>query len=377
MLQYAKLVTVQLAIASALAGCAPMEADIARLAEPVIYPLDPVGAELVTLGDLLTGQPAQSKSSWLERFLYGPPTRARSLLRNPQGMAYHDGQLYVCDQGLPDVVSIDLSSGQIRRWIRLEDRPACPVDVTVDLKNTVYVADTTQRAVLVYEPSGRLVSKLRPDGAGEDDFRPSAVLVSNDLLYIGDTRKPRIHRYDLSRGRWLDPLAPPEDAYPLGAPTGLALTSEGTLLIADALQAVVHRVGADGEWLAPLGARGRGAGQFVRPQQVTATVGGLVIVSDAAKQTLQVFDEQGRFLLEIPQDEAQRDPHGFTLPSGLTSISGADAAPVLLRIGWEERPPPETLIIASDALGVPSLRLFGVRLRPGGNSIISDGKGPG
>jgi DNA-binding beta-propeller fold protein YncE len=105
---------------------------------------------------------------------------------------------------------------------------------------------------------------------------------------------------------------------PIVAPTGLAMTDEGVLLVADALQGVVHRLDREGNALQPIGRRGRGAGEFVRPLHVAVAADGAIAVADAGRQTVALFDARGEFMFESP-DQAGSETV-FTLPAGLAFV---------------------------------------------------------
>jgi len=355
-----KTCALMLLVALTCGGCATANRS-PKWFEPAHFPSSGARVHLTVLGDLQSLLPNFEPTTGLEEFLYGPGDAVAPILRNPQGMAFADGRLLVCDQGRTDIVSLDLRTGKIGSWIKQSDkRPRCPVDIAGDDAGRVYVADTTLKVVLVYGPMGDYVEQLKPDGA----FRPGSVLVHNEMLYIGDLASQVVRRWHLVERRWLSPLTAAGSGPRMVAPTGLCTTNDGTLLIADAVAGVVFRFSADKKWLPPIGGPGRGEGQFVRPKQVCVTNGGLICVTDAARQSVQIFDRDGRFVVEL--HERSSNWRGWTLPMGLTSLGSAEWADLTRNPKLSGLSVPDDLLIVSDSLGLPSLVVLGV-YNAGGN----------
>lgn len=309
----------------------------------------------------------------LQMFLYGPSDYGKTALRNPQGMALMGNVLMVCDQGLPDLVAIDLATGRSLPFTDPDHRPRCPVAVATDAA-CVYVADTTMRCVLVYDRRGRLLEELAPTPDPNRTFRPACVLVRENILYAGNIADRRVERFDLNARQWLPPLLPPAGMKKLVAPVGLDMLDDGTLLIVDAVQGHVLRFTRDGQWLAPIGRPGRRDGELVRPKQVAHTPSGLILVADAGRQSVLVFDAQGRHLMELHEtngDQPAQAPaartgwHGFTLPIGVLPLPPECLGSIAPGPG-REIPAADEYVLVSDELGAPPLTLVGLVTRRAG-----------
>jgi sugar lactone lactonase YvrE len=322
------------------------------------FPAADVSPRVAVYGSLHKHLPAYKPVSALEVFLYGPQETDPHLLRHPQGMTVVGERLLICDQGVPDVVALNLSTGKSESWCDPDHRPRCPVGIAADAGGRVYVSDTTIRAVLVYGPDGKFVEQLEGEAGTTGNFRPCGLLVADGVLYVGNLAARKVDRFDLASGRWLSPFSPPEGAGPLIAPTGLGLTPDGTILVADAVAGVVHRVSSDGRWAEPLGSRGRGPGSFVRPKQVCCTYAGLILVSDAGRQSVLVFDAEGRYLAEVL---GQPDGWGgWTLPMGLVSLPDGAVRALAAEAPGGGRLTGRDCVIVSDSLGKPSLTVLGI-----------------
>jgi DNA-binding beta-propeller fold protein YncE len=265
--------------------------------------------------------------------------------------------LLVCDQGQFAVIGVNLVTGRIRRWSDGDHSPRCPVSAAIDQgTGRVYVADTTWRAVLVYENDGSFGRELSPTDTPDRSFRPAAVLVGDGVLYVGNVGENRIDRYDMGAERWLEPWTRQQNGRSRFTPTGLALAD--SLLAVDSVGASVARVAADGSWLSDIGRLGRSVGEFVRPKSAGVSEDGLIFVVDAGRQSVLVFDQTGGVLTEL--HEVPGYWHGFTLPAGVV-VFRSDRAPLLLarfaKNGW---PAPDEFLVVSDSLGGAPLVLFGI-----------------
>ncbi len=345
----------------AATGCATTAAPRAEPVQTIEFLSADHSIRITAWSGLPRGEAPPVQRHWLESFLYGPSdTGAIPLLRHPQGLAAAAGKLLVCDQGWPDVLAVDPAAGTAQRWTAARQRPACPVDIALDSAGRAYVADSTLGKVLVYDAQGRLSEELAIADNKVDRSRPSAVLVHRDILYVADAHRRSVWRYHVAERRWLDDLPSPASE-PLGMPTGLAMTADGTLFVVDTLRAVVHRFDGGEAATGAIGARGRAPGQFVRPLRAVCTPSGLILVTDAARQSVQVFDERGAFVLEIA---AERGWPGFTLPFGVAVVDESNLQPKDSQDN-AAAPGAAEWVVVTDALSAASLTLLRIeRMRP-------------
>ena len=164
--------------------------------------------------DLARGQIGPYAGSGREGLSKGPLTRAR--LAQPSGLAYHDGTLYVANPESSSVSAIDLAAGRVHTLIGLglfefgmRDGPSPQALMQHDeglawLGGRLYIADTFNNAIRVYDPRSQRVSTLtrqlhQPGGLAA--FGPHTLLVA-------DTNANRLVRIDTRSGKLsLWPLA--------------------------------------------------------------------------------------------------------------------------------------------------------------------------
>lgn len=294
------------------------------------------------------------RPSRFEEFLYGPQVTESRRLRTPQGLATDGRMLWVCDQGYPDVLAILPDHTTFRSATTRARRPATPIAVAVDETLNVFVADATRRSVLSFGNDGGFLQEISPP----TPFEPTSLFIRDGVLFIADRANRQIARYDLMAQSWLPPLAPGASQPSFAVPAGLAWGANGDLLVTDALLGVVHRMAPDGTWLAPLGSRGRAEGQLVRPIGICTTPSGLIVVADAARQAVIVFESNGAHLIDIHPQEAQLA--AWTLPTGLACLSGH---PLLTEPEGRGDSNSGDWIVVSDMLGEFGLTLVHVKIR--------------
>ncbi len=300
------------------AGCASHRPGTNEPFRPAVFH-STEGRVTVTVHSDLRREPARPTSrKRLEWFLYGPDDEPANILRRPQGLSIAGGFLYIADQGLPDVLRYDLASRTFSRWIGAGDRPTCPIAAVADDSDHVYIADAARRVVSVFNERGHRQMDLAMDADGSGLSRPSALLVNSDTLYIADSEAHLVRRWNTSRKVWMTPLGPGEDGSKLAMPVGLAMTPQGELLVTDAMLGVIHRFGADGIQISPIGEYGGEAGQLIRPIGIACTPSGIIVVADAGRESVMLFDSQGNFILEI--GGPKKSWSGFVIPAGVAVL---------------------------------------------------------
>ena len=201
----------------------------------------------------------------------GPATTAQ--LGSPNGVAVDGaGNLYIADAGVHRIRKVDAASGTMTSVAGTGvfgfngDGPATSVQlgspngVAVDGAGNFYVADTFNHRVAKVDPSGNLttIAGNGVSGYGGDAGPATAAMLSLPFavhvdgagdVFVADTANNRVRRVDAASGV-IDTVAGnglfgfggdggPATAAVLAFPSGVAMDSDGNLLIADRLN---HRV---------------------------------------------------------------------------------------------------------------------------------------
>lgn len=148
------------------------------------------------------------------------PRNCNKGLRYPEGIAANtDGIIYVADTGNDRIQMFNSHGAPLRRWgsdcfVHDEDPGTCdgkfnaPSGIAVDVAGNVYVADTGNNRIQVFDPSGVFIKKWGSEGSGDGQFlRPKGIAVDYaGNVYVADTFNHRIQKF----GQLPDSEPPPQ-----------------------------------------------------------------------------------------------------------------------------------------------------------------------
>lgn len=193
-----------------------------------------------------------------------------------------------------------------------------PRDIAVDIaengKGRLYVADTGNRRVQVFDSEGQFIASW--EGGEEKFVEPLALVVdSQGDLYVLDSEPGWIYRF-AADGTPLGRFAGPEARF--FHPRGLAIDEADRLYVADTGGCRVVVYNTAGERLSQLGWKGEGPGEFLEPTDVTLDGRGAVYVVDTSNQRVQQLDPWGGYRAEwpIPAAGPYNGPHLALAPDG-------------------------------------------------------------
>jgi DNA-binding beta-propeller fold protein YncE len=178
-----------------------------------------------------------------------------------------------------------------------------PSGLAVGREGLIYVADTGNGRIDVFDRDGKPVAALGQRGDGEGEFRNlCAVAEVPDGSILGlDCETHWIKRFGRS-GRWLGNFGGPEH---LTTPSGLAVAPDGSVVVTDAGQQAILRFDPCGALVSRAGASGDGPGQFVKPEAIAVSGDGSVYVVDGASARVQRFSAQLEYQLQWSLPRAQ------------------------------------------------------------------------
>ncbi len=264
------------------------------------------------------------KQSILER-LAGVEDRAdHTALVKPYGVAVDSrGRIFVSDTMQAVVFVFDIEGKQLA--YRGEKPPAAlrkPTGMAVDDKDRLFVSDSEAHNVTAFGPEGDVLSVFGDKELG----RPAGIVADSVLnrLYVADAKLRKVAVYDLTSlkfQRWIG-KAPEEEVKPgeqdklLYSPNSLALDPDGNLYVVDTFTNRVVVFDTDGEFVRQIGAIGQGAAHFMRPRGVAVDSDGHVYVTDAMAHLFQMLTPEGGALMPI--GGFGNAPGRFQLPAAIT-----------------------------------------------------------
>ena len=238
-----------------------------------------------------------------------------TLVRPQSGMA-SGSRIYVTDVGRGAVFVFDRAGGDLLVWNQADGGSSLisPVGITTGKDGSIMVADSELQRVIKLSAEGKTLGSF-----GEGVLsRPTGLVRHADSgrIYVVDTREHNIKVFN-DDGELVDVIGFQGDgAGQFNAPTHIAL-NDNRLYVTDTLNARIQVLDLDGEPLADIGRRGLYLGNLARPKGVTVDAEGNVYVVESYYDHLLVFNTQGEFLLPI--GGTGREVGQFFLPSGAWS----------------------------------------------------------
>ena len=232
-------------------------------------------------------------SDKLEFIRNGKEARFKEIL----GIALDDNdRLFVSDAGLHQVSVFDKTH-------KLEtvfgaDQLGRPGGIAIDRENRfVYVVDSEKQQVAVFDAdSYKFLRNLGGPPKQEADDSPGTFTVPTNVtvdaegnVYVADTLNNRIQIFDAD-GNFISMFGKAGDAPGAFArPKGIAVDADGHIWVADAMQGRIQVFDKEGHLLAYFGEPGKYPGQFGLPTGLCIDKQNRVVVTEQLKGRAQIF----------------------------------------------------------------------------------------
>jgi DNA-binding beta-propeller fold protein YncE len=207
-----------------------------------------------------------------------------------------DDRLFISDSHLRSILVLDASHRLLTSFG--PDSLGRPSGIALDTKNRLlYVADVTKDHIAVFDAdSFKFLRAIGgpPAKIGEEDSgtfaKPTNVAVdANGNVYVADTMNNRIQIFDAD-GEFLSMFGRPGDGVgDFGRPKGIAVDRDGHIWVADTSMDRVQVFDREGRVAGYFGMHGTLPGQFVLPTGIAIDKQNRVIVSEQFKGRAQVF----------------------------------------------------------------------------------------
>jgi DNA-binding beta-propeller fold protein YncE len=192
-----------------------------------------------------------------------------------------------------------------------------PMDVS-KIGEYIYVSDTNNKRVQVFDQTGTPIFKFGKEGRGEGEFMfPYGITGDKDKnVYVADLYNGNISIHD-SKGKFIKHFREEnEKEKNIKAPGAIRIFEE-KLYVADIEKNKIFVFNLKGKKLMELGKAGTGEGQFRAPNGVTVDRDGTIYVVDTGNQRLQVFDKNGKFVKTINGSKDGKGNSIFVNPRGI------------------------------------------------------------
>ena len=269
----------------------------------------------------------KGKREVIAMLTWGSQGKGQGQFQDPRGIAVDEaGNVYVADSGNHRIQVFDSGGKFLIQWGSEGDGPGQfkePWGIAVDAAGHVYVADTWNHRIQKFDAEGTFLRQWGSYGAtggaavGEEGFfwgpRDIAVDAAGNV-YATDTGNKRVQVFD-SDAEFLDQWGGlgVEDGL-MDEPVGIATDEEGNIYVADTWNQRVQKFDQDLEFVTQWPITGW-YGQSVVNKPYLAAGGGRVYVTDPESYRVLVFDQGGEFVATF--GEYGFDSKTFSLPTGI------------------------------------------------------------
>ncbi|HED36182.1 MAG TPA: 6-bladed beta-propeller [Gammaproteobacteria bacterium] len=218
-------------------------------------------------------------------------TKNKQKLLSPIALAKDKkGNIYVTDSQLAQLFIIrqgDDYAEPVALGIALQQ----PTGLAIEpLSGDIYLVDTRQHQLLVFNSSGQLKKRIGRRGTQPGEFNyPTLIQEHNGTLLVNDSLNYRIQSFDL-KGNYLGSFGEiGQSSGYLSRPKGIGVDKFGHIYIVDALLNNIQLFNNRGQLLMTFGERGQQPGQFWLPGGIHIDAQQKIYIADAHNQRIQVF----------------------------------------------------------------------------------------
>ncbi len=292
--------------------------------EPPIYPAAPDAPRFIFERSLRYSSniEAMTTTKRLRQYATGEAEQAKGLTK-PFAVAAYQGRVYVTDTVQRAVILFDIPGN---RYLTFgHEKPGLlykPTGIDISAAGEVYVADVSARHITVFDLEGKF---LRQIGDKTLLTRPAGVAVSSDgqQVYVIDTggvdsNKHQLHIFDSQSGELLKTIGKrgTKDGE-FNLPLQVTSADDGRVYVVDKGNFRVQGFDAQGEHQLSFGSVGRYPGNFFSPKGISTDPDGNIYVVDTAFGNIQLFNPTGELLMVIGQRGQSSAPGNYMLPAGI------------------------------------------------------------
>src|SRR6185369_3855537 len=212
-----------------------------------------------------------------------------------------------------------IKDGKISKNLILPDRN--PVAVAVDQNGMPWVFDKEESQLLKLDQDGRILLTVGSSGSREGYFsKPKDICLSKDgSVYVADTNNDRVQVFN-SDGVFLNAFTKGMDGQPLESPIAIDQDAKGNLYVLLDSRNMVVVMSPNGNALREFGGKPPGRGTLESPVSL-AVAGSELMELDAGSSSIKVFSLVGEFKREFgSKGEGKGD---FIKPSSIAVLDGS------------------------------------------------------
>jgi sugar lactone lactonase YvrE len=249
-----------------------------------------------------------------------------SQFNTPQGLATdRKGHVWVVDRANNRVQEFNESGGFIRQFGSKgsgNGQLLAPYAITVTSEGNIWVADAGNYRVEEFSPTGEYMQQFGTAGTGGGtQFSSLGGIASapGGLLWVSDWGGHRIGEFRENPGgseRFVRNVSGASTEWP----NGLTVDSRGYLWAVDDGCFCVKSFGPTGQYVSQFGSAGSGLGQLNAPTFIAATPTGNLLVTDRENNRIEEFKPSGEFVRAF--GSAGSGNGNLNYPEGLALLQG-------------------------------------------------------
>lgn len=244
-------------------------------------------------------------------------------LGKPYGVAAYKGRVYITDTSQRAVVMFDLLARKVKLFgTQGSGNLLKPLGIDISKDEEIYIADNTAKRIVVFDLDGNY---LRAFGNKKIFSRPVGIATDplSDNVYVVDTGGIESDRHHVlvfngKTGELLKTIGKRgRNNGEFNLPLQAATADDGTLYVVDGGNFRVQSFDENLNFEKKFGEVGRRSGQFSRPKGIATDKQGNVYVVDTAFGNVQIFNPEGQLLLFIGERNTSGGPGKYSLPAGI------------------------------------------------------------
>jgi len=305
-----------------LSGCAS-NIVIPKI-DPPIYPPPPAAPRYIYEATLISSNNISEPSfaAKLQEIATGSRISPTGLAK-PYGVVAHKGRVYVTDTQQRAIIMFDLIEGNVKFiGTKGPGNLLKPLGIDISRNEEIFVADNTAKRIVVFDLEGNF---LRAFGNKQLLTRPVGIATdpTSDKVYVVDTggiesENHHVLVFNGKTGEYLNTIGKRgRGKKEFNLPLQAATTKDGSLYVVDGGNFRIQKLSKEGEFVSTFGSIGRRTGQFSRPKGIATDKEGNIYVVDTAFGNVQIFNSNAELLLFIGERATTGGPGKYSLPAGV------------------------------------------------------------
>jgi DNA-binding beta-propeller fold protein YncE len=254
-----------------------------------------------------------SQPKWVAT-IYG---EGNVFLRQPRKVYVHGNQIYVSDTANHRVVVFDYNGHFVRKFGDTGDektRLVYPYGIAV-IGSEVFVADAGQMKVAVFDQNGRFKRYFGDKAL----VHPVDMVFFQNKLYFTDVGRQQVVVMDLTGKETLSiGKYGRSESGEFYYPNGIAIAPDGRILVADTNNSRVQVFDNSGKFIEMwTGDLEKHEGYFAAPSSIALDKEGNAYVADALCQRVSMLDKEGKLVFGVTQVGRSDEKDALSLPTGV------------------------------------------------------------